>query len=93
MYYGEISLYLEVKTGNKMSGKKEEWKGILLSSLCGETRGQRRGKKCREGNEKQMTKIQDRCLSTRVGIVETFRGSTKGSKQEIQKRTFIKMII
>ena len=45
--------------------------------------GARGGKKCREGNEKQMTKIQDRCLSTRVGIVETFSGSTKGSKQEI----------
>ena len=42
--------------------------------------GVRGGKKCREGNEKQTTKIQDRCLSTRVGIIETFRGSMKGSK-------------
>ena len=39
MYYSEISLYLEVKTGNKMSGKKEERKGILLNSFRGETKG------------------------------------------------------
>ena len=30
MYYSKILLYLEVKTGNKMSGKKEERKGILF---------------------------------------------------------------
>ena len=29
-YYGKMSLYFEVKTGNKMSGKKEEQKGIIF---------------------------------------------------------------
>ena len=40
IYYGEISLYSEFMMGNKMSGKKEEQKGILFEQFSWRKQGE-----------------------------------------------------